>query len=67
MVTTEKGDFQSTHTKSFQGLVKELIVKDHRLLFFIIEPVIYFVRSFKKKSQKTPRHEIDYALKIINL
>ncbi|MDO8590689.1 MAG: type II toxin-antitoxin system RelE/ParE family toxin [bacterium] len=63
MVTMEKGDFQSVHTKLLQGPIKELIVKNHRLIFFIIPPRIYFVRGFRKKSQKTPKHEIESALK----
>ena len=56
-----KGDFNSTYTKKLKGPIKELIVKEYRVLFFIHENVIHFIRGFRKKSAKTPREEIDYA------
>lgn len=57
----EQGDFQSPYIKTLRGPVKELIVKRYRVIFFIHEHSIYFVRAFRKKSMKTPRKEIEYA------
>jgi len=61
------GDLHSPRIKTLRGAVKELIVKEYRILFFIHEHVIYFVRAFRKKSMKTPRKEIEYAERIYKL
>ena len=61
------GDLHSPRIKTLRGPIKELIVKEYRLLFFIHEHFIYFVRAFRKKSMKTPRKEIEYAERIYKL
>lgn len=55
------GDLHSPRIKTLKGPIKELIVKEYRILFFIHEHIIYFVRAFRKKSKKTPLKEIEYA------
>ena len=51
------------HTKQLKGPLRELIVRDHRISYFLIADIIYFVRGFRKKTQKTPPAEIEYAEK----
>ena len=63
----QAGDLSSPRTKTLRGPVKELIVKEYRILFFIHEYTIYFVRAFRKKSAKTPKQEIEYAERIYKL
>ena len=41
--------------------IRELIVKKYRLLFFIKNNTIFFIDGFIKKSQKTPKREIEKA------
>ena len=59
-----EGDFESVNTKQLKGQVRELIVGNHRLTYFGISNILYFVRGFRKKSRKTPLKEIEYAEKI---
>ena len=61
------GDLHSPKIKTLRGPIKELIVKEYRILFFIHEHIIYFVRAFRKKSMKTPQNEIEYAERIYKL
>jgi len=64
----EFGDFQSIEIKTLKGQIKELIVRSYRIVFFIIKNrIIYFVSGFRKKTQKTPKNEIDNAQKILNI
>ena len=63
----QAGDLHSPRIKTLRGQVRELIVKEYRILFFIHEHVIYFVRAFRKKSAKTPKQEIEYAEHIYKL
>ena len=58
------GDFQSVFIKKLRDEIKELKVKRHRLIFFIKDQGIYFVGVFMKKTAKTPKREIENALKI---
>lgn len=60
----ELGCFDSVLIKTLRTPIKELIIKRYRLLFFIEGNLIYFVGSFVKKSNKTPKHEIDIAEKL---
>lgn len=60
----EKGQFGSVHTKSLRNAIKELIVKNYRFIFFIHKNLLYFISAFTKKTQKTPKQEIDNAEKI---
>ena len=53
------GDLHSPRIKTLRGPIKELIVKEYRVIFFIHEHIIHFVRAFRKKSAKTPQKEIE--------
>ena len=55
------GDDSLVNTKRLKGPIHELIVGNHRITYFTLDTTIYFVRSFRKKSAKTPRNEIEYA------
>ncbi|MEK7117037.1 MAG: type II toxin-antitoxin system RelE/ParE family toxin [Patescibacteria group bacterium] len=55
--------FDSIYIKQLKGGIKELRIKKFRLIFFIHEEIVYFVRIFIKKTNKTPRNEIDIAEK----
>ncbi len=56
-----KGHFRIVYTKALRGPIRELIVKDYRVIYFLIEKTIYFVRCFRKTSAKTPKAEIEMA------
>ena|SRR3989344_1800059 len=60
----EHGDFQSVYTKKLKGPIRELIVRDFRLIFFISRHTIYFTSIFRKQSAKTPRREIERAKRL---
>lgn len=71
-IATETGflqlrEFDLVSTKQLRGPIRELIVGSHRLTYFQIESNLYFVRGFRKKSQKTPRQEIEYAENIYKI
>ena len=55
------GDHSKVFIKTLRGVIRELKVKFHRLLFFSHAGTIYFVGGFRKKSVKTPKYELDYA------
>ena len=59
----QSGEFESVHTKQLKGPVRELIIGPHRLTYFMHKDGFYFVRGFRKKSQKAPKREIEYAEK----
>ena len=59
--------FESVVIKQLKGDIKELKVKRYRFIFFIIQNTIYFVRAFIKKSNKTPKNEIELVEKIYKL
>ena len=61
------GRFDAVRTKKLRGPVRELIVGNHRLTYFILENTFYFVRGFRKKTAKTPKREIEYAEKIYKI
>lgn len=61
------GDFGSVRTKQLRGPIRELIVGHHRLTYFRLGMVLYFVRGFRKKTAKTPKSEIEYAEKIYTI
>lgn len=63
----EMGGFDSVYIKTLKGAIKELIVKNYRLVFFIHEHTIYLVSAFVKKTQKTPPREINNAEKIYKI
>lgn len=57
----QMGHFGSVHIKTLRNVIKELIVKNYRFTFFTHKNLIYFVGVFIKKTQKTPKQEIDKA------
>jgi len=57
-----KTSFSGVNTRLLGRPIKELKIKNVRILFFIDKNKIYLVSGFYKKSQKTPKSEIDYAL-----
>ncbi len=61
------GDLESVQTKQLRGHIRELIVGHHRLTYFQLDSVLYFVRGFRKKTAKAPKSEIDYAEKIYKM
>ena len=60
----ETGNFQRVRTKTLKSAVRELIVGDYRLIFFIRNNTIYITSIFRKKSRKTPKKEIEKALQL---
>src|SRR3989338_9999628 len=67
IVLLENGDFQTPYTKKLKGLIRELIVGNYCLIFFIKDNTIYFTSVFRKKSAKTPTKEIKRAEKYYKL
>lgn len=63
----ERGYFNAVHVKNVRSPVKELIVRQYRILFVIKSKEIYFLTMFIKKTRKTPVQEIDRAFKILKL
>lgn len=67
IVLLENGDFQTPYTKKLKRVIRELIVGNYRLIFFIKDDIIYFTSAFRKKSAKTPVKEIKRAEKYYKL
>ncbi len=61
------GDFESVRTKQLHGPIRELIVGHHRLTYFGLGSVLYFIRGFRKKTNKTPKSEIEFAEKVYKI
>ena len=61
------GNYDSVYTKTLKGKIRELIVGRHRISYFVMRGVLYFVRGFPKKSAKTPKREIEYAEQVYML
>lgn len=59
-----EGDYSTLHTKQLSGQIRELIVKQQRIIFFRKSTTVYFVGAFKKQSAKTPKREIEHAKSI---
>jgi len=55
------GNWSSLYIKTLKGPIRELIVKQYRVIFFMSGSVLYFVRAFRKKTAKTPPQEIGRA------
>jgi phage-related protein len=67
MGVMRRGTFSAVHTKPVKGKIRELIVRQFRLLYFLKDKTLYFVSMFVKKTAKTPKHEIEYAEKIFKV
>ena len=64
-ITCIAGDeMKLVRTKQLRGPIRELISGNHRITYFTLDDSVYFVRGFRKKTNKTPRNEIEYAEKI---
>ncbi len=50
--------------KTLKDKIKEIVVRQYRIIFFNIGGTIYIVDAFKKQSQKTPKRIIEKAEKI---
>ncbi len=60
----EAGTIEMVVTRQISGSIRELKVKQYRILYFQHESILYFVGGFTKKSQKTPLREIENAKQI---
>lgn len=58
------GETAGVHTKQLKGPIRELIVGNHRITYFVMGSGIHFVRGFRKRSKKTPPAEIEYTEKV---
>jgi len=67
VIIMEKGNFHILHIKTLKSPIKELIIKQYRILFFLNKNIIYFIGAFVKKTAKTPKNQIDQAEKIYKL
>ncbi|HEU0085657.1 MAG TPA: type II toxin-antitoxin system RelE/ParE family toxin [Candidatus Paceibacterota bacterium] len=67
VVFLEQGDFRSVHVKTLSGVIKELIVKRYRIIFFVNRGSLYIVSIFMKKTNKTPRAHIEKAERLCKL
>jgi len=61
------GQHESIYTKPLKGTLRELIIKRFRFIFFKDKDIIYFIGAFIKKTNKTPRKEIENAEKIYKI
>lgn len=62
-----EGVFDSVYIKQLKGEIKEVRIQKYRLAFFTYRDSIFFVRVFEKKTNKTPRKEIQLAEKYYEL
>jgi phage-related protein len=62
-----KGEFGLVKTKKLRRKIHELIFGYHRITFFQFNNSLYFIRGFRKKTNKTPKWEIDYAESIYKI
>lgn len=61
------GDWSPLYIKTLRGPIRELIVKQNRIIFFINQNVLYFVGAFRKKTAKTPLQEIEQAERVYRM
>jgi len=55
--------FDEIYVKHLLDNIRELKVKRYRLFFFVHQNEVYFIRMFLKKTNKTPKSEIELVLK----
>lgn len=60
----EENHTEGLTIKTLKGKIKEIIVRQYRIIFFTIGTTIYIVDAFKKQSQKTPKRIIKKAEEI---
>jgi phage-related protein len=61
------GELDSVSTKKLRGKIYELIVGDHRFTYFQDGNALYFVSGFRKKTNKTPKKEVEHSEKIYKM
>lgn len=62
-----EGVFEPLYIKTLKSPLKELLVKNYRVVFFIHQNTIYYIKIFIKKTAKTPKNEIENAWKIYKM
>lgn len=67
MAKGEKEYWHLLRIKTLKSPVKELIIKQCRVIFFSEKNTIYFIGAFVKKTAKTPKSQIDQAEKIYKM
>lgn len=67
IITLSQGDFLSVEVKLLRGPIKELKIASYRLIFFVRKKALWFVSGFRKKTRKTPPHEIEQAQRAFNI
>lgn len=60
------GKIDSILVKPIKGKIKELSVRQYRIIFCQIGDVIYVIAGFKKQSKKTPHRIIERAEQMYN-
>ena len=58
---------KNVHTRQLRGKIRELKVGPHRITYFELGGILYFVNGFRKKSKKAPKREIEYAEHVYKL
>ena len=56
-------EIREPYTKHLKGDLWELRTQNIRILYFLHRGAIVLLHAFKKKTIKTPREDIDLALK----
>ena len=60
-------DFESAYVKMIRGPIKELIIRDRRIIFCIEQDTMYLLHAFTKKTAKTPQKDIAISEKLYDL
>ncbi len=60
----QDGHTEGLTIKPLKGKIKELVVRQYRIIFFFTGDAGYAVAAFKKQSKKTPKRVIEHAEKI---
>ncbi len=60
----EENHTEGLRVKQLKGKIKEIIIKQYRIVFFKKMNAIYIIDAFKKQTQKTPKRVIERAEKI---
>ncbi len=61
------GNHEKVVVKQLRRPVQELIVGEQRIVYFCVRSTLYIVSVFRKRSRKTPKNEIENAMKLYNL
>lgn len=63
----EENYTEGLNVKQLKGKIREIIVKQYRIIFFRKTNIIYIVDAFKKQTQKTPKRIIERAEKMYKI